>query len=238
MLGDLMIRARILSSAVAVAVLAGLGLGLALPSAAPAQTLARPASAPAPDYEITGFRSARFGMTPAQVRAAVAADFGAARVTEASNPAEGTQALQVTVEHLDPGPGPAQVSYIFGATTHSLAHVNVVWALAGNPTIEQRAALTTAAIQLANYFQTLPNPPKATSGATPTGPNGLLLFAAVDKKGRGVEVAVDGISYQATATADNKRTASPPPNGPAILRVSYIGNVVNPDIVRIKPGSF
>jgi hypothetical protein len=237
MLGDLMIRARILSSAITV--LAGLGLGWAPVSAALAQTMARPAAAPAPDYEITGFRGARFGMTPAQVRAAVAADFGAAaKVTEASNPAEGTQALQVTVEHLDPGPGPAQVSYIFGATSHSLAHINVVWALTGSPTAEQRAAITTAAIQLANYFQTLPNPPKATSGATPTGPNGLLLFAAVDKQGRGVEVAADGISYQATATADNKRTASPPPTGPAILRVSYIGNVVNPDIVRIKPGSF
>jgi hypothetical protein len=40
--------------------------------------------------------------------------------------------------------------------------------------------------------------------------------------GAGVEVAADGISYQANA----------------VLRVSYIANAANPDIFRIKPGAF
>ena len=217
------------------------------PAAASAAKIpAKPAAAPklpdaaaASDYEIKGFRSAAFGMTSAQVRQAIATDFGAAaKITDNANPAEGTTALQVTVDHLDPGPGAAQVTYIFGATSKTLAHVNVVWVLQGEPTTEQRAAIITAAIQLTNYFQTLPTPPKATAGVTPTGPNGLLMFAAVDKKGAGVEVAADGISYQANAAADGKPTASPAPKGPAVLRVSYIANAANPDIFRIKPGAF
>jgi hypothetical protein len=28
------------------------------------------------------------------------------------------------------------------------------------------------------------------------------------------------------------------PTGPAILRVSYLANVANPDIYRVKPGAF
>ena len=241
-------------STAAPAVLALTVLALAGPASAqtppaakaPAAAAARPGPAPAAaaptagEFEIKGFRSAQFGMTPAQTRIAIAADFGAAaKITDNANPAEGTTALQVTVPSLPPGPGSAQVTYIFGATSKTLTHVNVVWVLTGEPTLEQRAGLVTAAIQLTNYFQTLPNPPKASAGVTPTGPNGLLMFAALDRKGAGVEVAADGISYQSTATTpDAKKTDSPPPKGPAILRVSYIANAANPDIVRLKPGAF
>ena len=223
---------RMIAVALAGAAIAGAGpapLGLA--QTAPA--------AAAPSYEIKGFRSAKFGMTQAQVRAAAAADFGGGvKITETANPAEGTQALQATVDHLDPGPGQALVIYIFGATSKTLSHINVVWVLNGDPTIDQRAAIVTAAIQLADYFQKLPSPPKATAGPTPTGPNGLVMYAAVDKNGAGLEVAADGISYQATATADGKKNDSPPPKGPAILRVSYIANAANPDVHKIGAGSF
>jgi hypothetical protein len=52
-------------------------------------------------------------------------------------------------------------------------------------------------------------------------------------------VAADGISYQTGATGpDGKKIDSPPPKGPALLRVSYISNAANPDIYRIKPGAF
>lgn len=200
---------------------------------------ALPAAAPAADYVIKGFRSAAFGMTQAQTKTAIAADFGAsAKIADNANIVEGTQALQVSLDRLDPGPGPAMVTYIFGATSHTLTHINVVWVVPGEPTAEQRAAVVTAAVQLTNYFQNLPNPLKATASVTPTGPNGLLMFAGVDKKGAGIEVATDGISYQATKKEDNKETTSPPPKGPAILRISYIANAANPDILKIKPGAF
>jgi hypothetical protein len=227
------------------AIYAGLSSAvLSIATASVAQTAkkpipALPSTAPASDYVIKGFRGAAFGMTQAQTKAAIATDFGpAAKITDNANIIEGTQALQVSLDHLDPGPGTALVTYIFGATSHTLTHINVVWVVPGEPTAEQRAAIVTAGVQLTNYFQNLPNPLKATTGVTPTGPNGLLMFAGVDKKGAGIEVAADGISYQATKKEDNKETTSPPPKGPAVLRVSYIANAANPDVLKIKPGAF
>jgi len=225
-------------SALAGLVLAGASLSLAPAFAqAPAPAAKPPASAPAGDYDIKGFRTAQFGHTQAQVRQAIAVDFGmAVRIIDTGNPAEGTQALQVTVPKLEPGPGAATLTYIFGAASKTLQQINVVWVVDGEPAADQRNAVLTAAGQLANYFQTLPSPPKTVAGPAATGPNGLLLLAVQDRKGSSVEVAADGISYQ--AMQDNKPITSPTPKGPAVLRISYILNPANPDIFRIKPGSF
>jgi hypothetical protein len=201
---------------------------------APAPAASAPAAAP---YEIKGFRSAAFGMTKAQVLAAIAADFGpSAKAQETLNPVEGTQVLLVKLDKLEPGPGPAALTYIFGAASKTLSHVNVAWVVEGEATPDQRQGIVTAAVQLTSYFQTLPNPPKATSGVTPTGPNGLIMYAAVDGKGAGLEVAVDGIAYQNNQAPST--TPVPAPKGPALLRISYFANALNPDVYKIKPGSF
>jgi hypothetical protein len=144
----------------------------------------------------------------------------------------------MTVSRLEPGPGPAEVAYIFGARSKTLTNVNVLWTLQGEPTADQRAGLVAVGVQLTNYFETLPSPPKKISGLSATGPNGLLMYAAMDARGAGVQIVAEGISYQATNKADQKAADSPPPKGPAMLRVSYAANAQNPDIVRIKPGSF
>jgi hypothetical protein len=209
-----------------------MSLGAAGPS------LAQGVASPAAPYEIVGFRSAKFGMSEADVRAAVANDFGAVTMTPNANPVEGTSALQVTVDHMDPGPGPAEVTYIFGALSHTLAHINVVWTTGPSPTAEQRAAIITAGLQLSNYFQTRPQPLKATLAARPSGPNSLMLFAGVDQKGAGIEIAAEGISYEIADKTNAKKSDSPAPAGPALLRISYIRNVANPDIMHIKPGAF
>src|SRR5215475_575592 len=67
-------------------------------------------------YEVTGFRDARFGMTEAEVRAAVKKPFAVkdADIKTTANPTEGTTLLIVRVDSLDPGPGPANITYIFG----------------------------------------------------------------------------------------------------------------------------
>jgi len=102
-----------------VALVAGfllLGLGLA----ARAQDL--------PKYEVTGFRDVRFGMTEAEVRAAVKKSFAApdADIKTSTNPTEGTSLLVVRVGSLDPGPGPATLTYIFGNKSKKLIQVNVI----------------------------------------------------------------------------------------------------------------
>ena len=82
-----------------------------------------------PKYEVTGFRDARFGMTEAEVRAAVKKSFAVkdADIKTTANPTEGTTLLIVRVDSLDPGPGPATVTYIFGNKSKKLIQVNVVW---------------------------------------------------------------------------------------------------------------
>jgi hypothetical protein len=175
-------------------------------------------------------------MTPAQVKSAVTNDFGpAAKVQEGANTADGTQFILVTVDHLDPGPGPAQIGYVFGATSKTLSTINVVWSTAADPTEQQRAAIAQAGQQLAAYFQSGPAPAKVAGLAT-FGTNGLRLYAAADKKNAGVEVLIDGVAYQ--GTGGDKPIASPPPKGPATLRVSYTQDVEKPDIKALKPGSF
>lgn len=210
-------------------------------SASPAAPTAKPAPA-APEtsataLDIKGFRSAAFGMTPAQVKAAIAADFGAAaKLQEGANPADGTQFILASVDHLDPGPGPAQIGYVFGAASKALATVNVVWTTGPDATEPQRGAIAQAGQQLAAYFAQGPAPAKASTGISTFGTNGLVLYAAVDRKDAGVQVMIDGVSYQ--SSGGDKPIASPPPKGPATLRVSYSLNADKPDVKTLKPGSF
>ena len=208
------------------------------PAATPAPRPTAPTAPAAPGaaLDLKGFRSAAFGMTPAQVRAAVTGDFGpAAKLTEGANVADGTEFLLAAVDHLDPGPGPAQIGYVFGATSKTLTAVNVVWSTVAEPTDQQRAAMIQAGQQLAAYFESGP-PPAKVGGLATFGATGLLLYRGVDRKNAGVVVMVDGVAYQ--KTGGDKTEASPPPKGPATLRVSYQLDVDKPDVKTLKPGSF
>src|SRR5262245_54504165 len=82
-----------------------------------------------PKYEVTGFRDARFGMTEAEVRAAVKKSFAVkdADIKTTANPTEGTTLLVARVDSLDPGPGPANITYIFGNKSQKLNKAKVVW---------------------------------------------------------------------------------------------------------------
>jgi hypothetical protein len=205
----------------------------ATPAASPAQSAA-PA---APTFHVEGFRSAKFGMTPDQVRAAIAKDFNvpATAITTSQNPIDGTSAISVKLDHLDPGPGAAGVSYIFGASSKTLVFINVAWATTGAPAPEDRKAIVTAALQLTVYFQGQPWPAGRTaSGALMPG-NVVLMFVGVDDKGGGVEVTTAGIPLE---TADPKGPKIPDPTGPAQLKVAYSQNHDHPDILKIPQGSF
>lgn len=206
------------------------------PAPTPKPTPPAAPAAPGAALDIKGFRSATFGMTPAQVKAAITADFGAGtKLQEGVNATDGTQFILATLDHLDPGPGPAQIGYVFGATSRTLAIINVGWSTGAEPTEQQRAAMAQAGEQLAAYFRQGPAPAK-TAGIRAVGANGLQLYAALDSKNSGVGVVVDGVSY--SATGGDKPITSPPPKGPATLRLTYALNATNPDVKTLKPGSF
>src|SRR3954468_4565990 len=68
---------------------------------------------------VTGFRSARWGMTEAQVKTAIQKDFNISpdKVQTQENLSERTTVLTVTVDDLLEGVGRARVSYTLGYST-------------------------------------------------------------------------------------------------------------------------
>ena len=199
-------------------------LGGAAVPAAHAQAPA-PATAAAP-HKITGFRSARFGMTAAEVRAAIMKDFQAADnvITEVENPVEKTRVLAVRLASLAPAPGPAVLAYVLGARSQRLERVNVTWRTGPAPTETDRNAMGAAGVQLAGYLQGLGWKPGGMVTGVSEGPNAVLLFAGVDDANAAVELHLTGVYLTGT------QGISAPPSGPTVLRVAYIRDLKKPDV--------
>ena len=185
-------------------------------------------------HRVTGFRSAQFGMTADEVRAAIERDFGltGAAIREIENEREATLVLNVTVPQLEPGPGPAEIYYILGALSQQLMHVNVVWSTPDDPSADERDRIGIAGMQLARYFTELNWKPDGWVTGVSDAPGEVLLFAGVDPRDAGVEVLVRGIP---TTAADGSTFV---PDEQALLRVSYTRRIGQPDVVEVREGQF
>ena len=205
----------------------------AKPAAAPAAT----AAAPAPVYTVKGFRGAVFGMDEAAIRAAAARDFGVApeALTRQTSPVDGTTSLSLELPKLEPGPGPATVQYVLGARSGTLMHVNVVWTTAETAGAEQREQIVAAGLQLTRYYRSHSWAPRKALAEMPAGPNSVVAFAGQDTAGGIVEVRLDGVVF--SRPVDGKVVKSPPPAGPARLRIAY-SKSSNPDVATIERGAF
>lgn len=202
---------------------------LRLRLAAPATAAAIAAAASAPPavgsdaaravvlHRVTGFRSARFGMNEEELRAAIVHDFAPAAdaLQTVENPAEGTRALVVRLAALEPGPGAATVSYILGAVSHRLTHVNVVWSTGDTPDEALRQRMVDAGGRLARYFQQLGWRPGATTSRLAPDGSYAVLFAGVDAQDAALELKISGVTTQ------RRGQAAVTPKGPAVLRVAY-----------------
>ena len=208
----------------------------ALPPAANVAPSGQPAAAADAKavYAVNGFRSATFGMTGDEVKAAITHDFGVAadKIAVQGSPLEGTSAMVVQTS-LPPGPGQATITYIFGAASHKLMHVNVIWATGAAPTDADRGAIATAGLQLTQYFQGQAWQKFIRPQA---GQNGVVMFGGLDPKGSAVVVETDGIKLS-VKDKDGKVTSNAP-KGPAVLHVSYAQDLAHPDVVQIKQGAF
>ncbi len=189
------------------------------------------AAAPAAPHHISGFRGALFGMDEAEVRAAIARDFQAPpeAVAALENPAEQTRLIVVRVDVLEPGPVPAAITYVLGARTHRLMHVNIVWATPPHPGEPARRAIAAAAAQLAQYLRGQAWPPGKTVANVNDAGRGVLLFGAIDARNAGVELRVSGLPLPGLDAPD--------PAGAAQLSLSYMADVGKADIVVAKPGA-
>lgn len=186
-----------------------------IPAAVRAQ--ASPQATPqATPYVVKGFRSADFGMSAEQVIAAIKADFPseADQIVRSSNDVDGTTAIAVRLEQLDPSPGTPTVTYVFGATTKRLMHINVVWASSPEPTDRERAALATAGMQLVNYFRGFTWPRGSKADGVRAGPNTLILFAGADANDGGAQIVSTAFGSAAARRGGSRlrrRRKGPPP---------------------------
>lgn len=202
---------------------------------------AEPQSQPQPElpkYLVTGFRDARFGMTEAEVRAAITKSLGvkAADIKTSSNTTEGTALLIARVDSLDPGPGPATMTFIFGNKSKKLVQVNVVWGEDAPNNASDANAIIGAGTRLERYFQGFSWRKDTTRVGVPVGDNTVVLFAGEDEKKGAVRLVVDGIKYQ--VNREGNQTTSPEPKGTPKLVINYIADRDNPDIAKIEPGKF
>lgn len=180
--------------------------------------------------EISGFRSATFGMDKAAVVAAIASDFGieAVDITEGVNSVERTELLTILVPDLLEGGGTAQVSYIFGYESKALIQVGASWNATIDADMTDRQLVANGDV-LSSHFQSGNYAPSSVK--TPTAvANGVLLFRGLDTEGRSAILLLQGVFEENTDGVNALR-----PTGLALL---YSVDPDSPDIFRIKDGSF
>lgn len=201
--------------------------GAAAPTPMPAKDTAREGTA-----SITGFRSATFGMSEADVRAAIAKDFPAraqaAKVSE--SPAEKTQILTVKGVDVIPGGGNADVGYVFGYKSKKLVQVTIVWSKATDAALTPDRIYANGTI-LRNYFVDAAYKPDTVGVDVPTR-EGLLMFRGADEQGHTTVLMLQGTQV---AIPENKDQRVLSPTG---LVLVYLADPKAPDVFRLQPGQF
>jgi hypothetical protein len=240
------------------------------PATPPTPTGATPPAVPPQPItaDVSGFRSARFGMTQDQVREAIKADFGIEDkdIRAGANDQEKTKFLMMQVANLVPDSGTAVVTYIFGFASQKLIQVNVVWGKLAQQEIKPTELVATGKL-LQQYFigQGFARDTMTVGATTNTG--SIILFNGFDERKRSVNLVLIAETVPvnpsppatpqpspgkpATATkpdpkappkpADVKPGEKKPPEVQLVvvgLRLSYIENASNPDVFRIQRGKF
>jgi hypothetical protein len=189
------------------------------------------ATAAAPGPAIDGFRGAKFGMSEAQVRNAIEADFRAPgnSIVQSENQLQHTTVLSVQIPDLVPDGGAAAVSYVFGYQSHKLIEVNVLW----SPEIDPKttpAMLYQDGESLQQYFAGEGFPADRSTGNIAT-PNGVLLFRATDTTGNAVLLILSG-NVTKNPKADKSVLS------PTTLTLAYAADPLHPDVFQLAKGSF
>lgn len=204
---------------------------------APAPVPAKPTAAAAPAAEdksagfvVDGFRSAKFGMNEADIRAAIAKDFSSKpdAIKSQENPSELTHSLVVSVPDLLSGGGAAEVSYVMGYKSKTLIQIGAVWSKTTDPAMTPERLFSNANI-LRAHFLGEGFKPETVAVNTPVN-GGLLIFRGNDAKDRSVILLLQGTFENKD---NNQRVLTP-----TALLLFYIADTKSPDVFRLPPGQF
>jgi hypothetical protein len=219
------------------------GAAIALASHFPAIAQAKkdaPAAAPAPAgapnvaaanaVHVEGFRSAKFGMSEAEVKSAIAKDFNLKgdAVREQPNPGERTKVLTVKVPDLLPGGGTAEVSYVIGYQTKKLIQVSISWSKATDDKMTPEQLFSNSSVLRAHFAGEGFQPNTIATNMPISG--GILMFRGSDAKERSAMLILQGTLAQGEG---NQRILTP-----TALLLFYVADAKTPDIYRLPAGSF
>ena len=179
---------------------------------------------------VDGFRSAKFGMTEANVKAAIIKDFGvkADAIRYQPNPGERTKVLVVKVPDLLPGGGEAEASYVIGYQTQKLIQVSISWSKTIDDKMTPEQLFSNSSVLRTHFVGESFKPDTVATNMPING--GILMFRGSDAKDRTVMLVLQGTMAQGQ---DNQRILTP-----TGLLLFYIADAKAPDVYRLPPGSF
>lgn len=206
--------------------------GAAGTPAAAGATSAAAAEAPAADDKgkaIDGFRSAKFGMNEADVRAAMARDFNAKpdAIKAQDNASELTRSILLSVPDLLPNGGTAELSYVFGYKSKSLIQIGAVWSKGTDAAMTPEKLFSNANILRAHFLSEGFKPDSIAVNMPVNG--GIVMFRGSDAKDRSVILLLQG-TFE---TKENNRVLTP-----TSLLLFYVADAKSPDIFKLPPGQF
>lgn len=195
--------------------------------------------AQAPEAFLDGFRSAKFGMTEEQVRAAIVKDFkvDAKTIQADTNPIEKTRVLAVTVPNLS-DTGMAKLGYVFGFKSKTLIQVNVVWGRGVDPKATPEQLVSTANV-LRNYFVSQPFKEDGRMVNQAVQGGSVVAFRGFDAKDR-MALLILNVPGAGPAASDpkTKEAAEAEALKNMALQLSYVMDSKKPDIFQVEKGQF
>ena len=205
----------------------------------PAEPPAQPATATATTVagqpsgqlaEVLGFRSAKFGMSEEDVRAAIVKDFlvQPQAIKQDENKLERTRMLTAEAPEALPGGGTAAVSYIFGYESKKLIQTGIVWSKATDAKMTPEQLYSNANI-LKSHFIAAGYKPDSVAMNMPVA-GGLLMFRGSDSEGRTTLLVLQG---DIAANESKQRVLTP-----TALSLFYVADAKKPDVYRLPAGLF
>jgi len=180
--------------------------------------------------QVEGFRSAKFGMNEAEVKAAITKDFGLKgdAIREQPNPGERTKVLVVKVPDLLPGGGTAEASYVIGYQSKKLIQVSLSWSKAIDDKMTPEQLFSNSSVLRSHFVAEGFRPDTVATNMPING--GILMFRGSDAKDRTAMLILQGTL---ALGHDNQRVLTP-----TALLLFYIADAKTPDVYRLPPGSF